>query len=426
MKEKIKWGCIQPLTGGMYIGAEKAFGYPASWIISYPGLSKFKMKKDKTIGSVGNEYNLLEWLKRNEKLPPYFLFNKKPTDGSLDTNVEIIKDDEWSTTDMPDFEGTDIVVSVPVCSGLSSATAGITDENRNARNCNMLFNAKYALSVIKPKVYVFENAPALFGNTNNATKVKNMLIDLANEYGYSLVLYKTDTKFHGIPQKRPRTFCLFIKYRGEDRGCPDMNRQHLEHLGVLEYLNQIPNDATQLDEICPIGYPNKLLFDWIKTKWPNYREEGPRNILDAFIKYKEYDSALEYLSGLDDPKKESAIKLVNRIYDCFEVKHKGIYMMNLGWPAKDVYEFPACMFKSTDGIMHPTEERLLSVREWLHMMGHPHDFEMLNGKGNMAKIGQNVPVNTAKFIVSEAIRIVENWDSIERPNSEVYYFDNTK
>ena len=34
MKEKIKWGCIQPLTGGMYIGAEKAFGHPASWIIS--------------------------------------------------------------------------------------------------------------------------------------------------------------------------------------------------------------------------------------------------------------------------------------------------------------------------------------------------------------------------------------------------------
>lgn len=60
------------------------------------------------------------------------------------------------------------------------------------------------------------------------------------------------------------------------------------------------------------------------------------------------------------------------------------------------------------------------------MMGHPHDFEMLNGKGNINKIGQNIPVNTAKFIVSEAIRIVENWDSIERPNPEVYHFDNTK
>lgn len=85
------------------------------------------------------------------------------------------------------------------------------------------------------------------------------------------------------------------------------------------------------------------------------------------------------------------------------------------------------MFKTIYSYMHPTEDRLLSVREWLHLMGHPEDFELYGEVGdNISRIGQNVPVNTAKYIVSEAVRFVNNWDTIERNNQEVYMFDNTK
>ena len=44
--KKIKWGCIQPLTGGMYIGAENAIGCKADWVLSYPGLSDIKLNQD--------------------------------------------------------------------------------------------------------------------------------------------------------------------------------------------------------------------------------------------------------------------------------------------------------------------------------------------------------------------------------------------
>lgn len=63
MNKKIKWGCIQPLTGGMYLGAENAIGHPADWIISYPGLTDIKKTKTGAISNVGNEYNLLMYLK---------------------------------------------------------------------------------------------------------------------------------------------------------------------------------------------------------------------------------------------------------------------------------------------------------------------------------------------------------------------------
>ena len=40
--KNIKWAAIQPLTGGMYLGAEEAFGYPAEWILTYNGLDEIK------------------------------------------------------------------------------------------------------------------------------------------------------------------------------------------------------------------------------------------------------------------------------------------------------------------------------------------------------------------------------------------------
>ena len=62
-KEKIKWAAIQPLTGGMYLGAEEAIGHPAEFILSFKGLTDVKYNKEGEMTSVANEYNLLDiWI----------------------------------------------------------------------------------------------------------------------------------------------------------------------------------------------------------------------------------------------------------------------------------------------------------------------------------------------------------------------------
>ena len=63
MSNKIKWCAIQPLTGGMYLGTEKAVGCKAEFILSYPGVGDPKI--DKESGDVlggGNEYHLMTLL----------------------------------------------------------------------------------------------------------------------------------------------------------------------------------------------------------------------------------------------------------------------------------------------------------------------------------------------------------------------------
>ena len=62
-------------------------------------------------------------------------------------------------------------------------------------------------------------------------------------------------------------------------------------------------------------------------------------------------------------------------------------------------------------MLHPTEDRICSIRENLALMGHPDDFEWLTGddRTHLPKIGQNVPVKTAKFIVEQCIKSLEKW-----------------
>lgn len=66
----IKWAALQPLTGGMYIGAKNVIGDDAQFIISYPGTNDITKDKDGNIKLAGNEYNILEWMKKNDCMVP--------------------------------------------------------------------------------------------------------------------------------------------------------------------------------------------------------------------------------------------------------------------------------------------------------------------------------------------------------------------
>ena len=63
----MKWACLQPLSGGFYFGAELAFGKPAEWIISFPGLDLDDSKK------CPNEFPVLSYLTKKQNENSYSL-----------------------------------------------------------------------------------------------------------------------------------------------------------------------------------------------------------------------------------------------------------------------------------------------------------------------------------------------------------------
>lgn len=109
--------------------------------------------------------------------------------------------------DKEDFKDVDIVIAVPVCSGLSLANTSKTRGADAAQNDNMYNITKFVLKDLSPKCFIFENAPALY--TKSGSKVADTLFQIAKKFRYSMSLMKTDTFLHGIPQHRHRTFCFF-------------------------------------------------------------------------------------------------------------------------------------------------------------------------------------------------------------------------
>ena len=157
----IKWISFQPLTGGMYLGTEEAIGHPAEFILTYKGLDTITIKKDGTIGSVGNEAYLKQYLTEHNRMPKYYQIDRPMFDLCItDLNPDIYLGEQKQT---PDYTDIDLVVGVPVCSGLSMVTSAKAD-TKNSRNCNMLWMTNYALNVIRPKIYCFENAPTIMGS----------------------------------------------------------------------------------------------------------------------------------------------------------------------------------------------------------------------------------------------------------------------
>ena len=92
-----------------------------------------------------------------------------------DMNPEILNHNLWTKNPdaQLDYSNMDLVVAVPVCAGLSTATNG-SQEAKQTRNCNMVWISKYALRVIKPNVYIFENAPTFMGTRGDYIRVESL------------------------------------------------------------------------------------------------------------------------------------------------------------------------------------------------------------------------------------------------------------
>ena len=411
----MKWIAIQPLTGGMYFGTENATGNSAECIISFKGLDQPVYNKQEELIDAKNEYNLLKYLDDHNRKPDYFLFENLQMFDSPElalTNSELV--DTSDNAVEPNFNDIDLVVAVPICSGLSTATQA-SKEKRATINNNMVLITNYALGKIRPKVYIFENAPGL--STGAGESTRKLLEDVAERFGYNVAYYKTNTSLHHNCQHRCRTFVYFFRQDFEKEGVPQINWED-EHISVVDYLNNVPKDAEDHIYI-PNNGMNDIIWDFVKHKFGNdwrtlckgkdlftpVLKQGLLDELDAYGKENASEYTYEKLHKFIEHVKDKVAQNKGFWLDCYKTL-KGD-------------ETPAIMYKSIPNIIHPLEDRALTIRECLALMGMPNDFRMAGRpECYFKKIGQNVPVRTAEFIVSQAKSIIENWKNI--PDMELY------
>lgn len=359
----IKHASIVPLIGGETLGQMAAFGTKPDYLLSYSPFANNDSHLVKHLGDV-----------------PYILLDqggKHP----------------WKV---------DIVNAVCPCAGLSSLSPSANSEA--SANDWMMITAKYVLEEMKPRVFWGENAPRFAGEMGKPIVAK--LRKIAKENGYTMSIYRTKSLLHGLPQVRERSFYFF--WQGDK--VPAFTHFDRPHTKIEDLLAKVNTSASQ-QEVTNKKIPSK--------DDPYYRYV--LEVVEGGITHKEFQSKLtksaDVMGWLESREhnyrqvkrffeKEGYTKLAAKM-DSIQDKLDagGNIMRRASYIPKDY--IGAFVGHLPTAMTHPTEDRYLTYRECMSIMGLPEDFELINPSRNLNHVCQNVPVGTATDMAMEIKAVLE-------------------
>lgn len=374
----ISHATIIPLIGGEVIGAEQALGTPPEYILSY---SPFE----------ANEKHLRNWYAQRGVDVPYVVVDQggKP------------------------LKPVDMVSTVCPCAGLSFLSMGYGDDN--AKNDWMRESAKFVLGEMKPKVFWGENSPNLAGHVGR--NVRGDLRKIAADNGYTMSLYVTKSLYHGIPQVRKRAFYFFWQsdrvpiFEWYDRGYT-----RIEDLltGVTSnfQMETINKNVPSQDDVY-YKYVLEEIHGGISHR-DFARDFGTSSVRDNdILSYIEY-SGHTYLQVRDWLKKNN----LGREKDFVKCEYRHEKLTSGGNVMRRGTIVPKNRIGAFVGhypmmLTHPVEDRYITYREGMSIMGLPSDYELLEPRKSVNHICQNVPVGTARDMTLEVMAVLEgkrDWD----------------
>jgi len=377
----MKWATMIPKIGGSALGCYQATSTLPLYHLSY---TPFKQ----------NDSQLARYW---PQVPFFYLDQAHKVDKPIPTSQ---------------FGEIDFVTAVCPCSGLSMLNTAQTGKagrgSDAAKNDWMLDSAVWVLENVKPKVLMGENAPALF--TATGEKVVSKLRDIAHKFGYSFSLLKTNTELHGLPQKRIRTFYFFWR----SPFAPLLSWKSTSPSPLVEYLKEIPANASMQDVFIHEGVASQRYRPYqyvLEREKLSHKEFSMKFRRGTVAKYLEKNSlmmdCIHWLRRYYPQEKFSSQSSTARTHiQVLEHMNRKLGMGLGYWDDSIKFmgeSFTAVIKKNLLFAIHPVEDRFFNVRELLHLMGMPHDFELDDVK-NINHVCQTVPVNTARDWAEEVVK----------------------
>lgn len=254
------------------------------------------------------------------------------------------------------LEQVDVVFATPPCQGMSTANYKKAD-NEQIRN-SLVVQAIKLISQIRPKIFIFENVRAFMKtictDTDGTDKPIGESIYNNLAEGYNIFHRVINFKDYGVPSSRPRTIVI-----GTSKELP-----HLSPLSLFPSRHKEITLREAIGDLPPLDYGQKDKEDYL-----HFARPFPMEQLDWIRNIKEgqsaFDQPIEFQPGHLD---EQGNKVVN----------KGAYMGNkyrrLTWD-----KVCSCIHTRNDVLssqdtIHPSDNRVLSIRELMRVMTIPEAF----------------------------------------------------
>ncbi len=250
----------------------------------------------------------------------------------------------------------DVVFATPPCQGMSTANYKKT-EDEQVRN-SLVVHAIKLISQIQPKIFIFENVRAFMKtictDTDGTDKpIKDSIYsNLADRYN---IFYRViNFKDYGVPSSRPRTIVIGTSKEYTNLSPLSLFPSRHKEIKLREAIGDLPSlEYGQKDATDYLHFAR--LFPKEQLEWIKYTKEGQSS----------FDQPIEYQPGHYD---DNGNKVVN----------KGAYMGNkyrrLVWD-----KVCSCIHTRNDVLssqdtIHPTDNRVLSIRELMRVMTIPNSF----------------------------------------------------
>lgn len=251
----------------------------------------------------------------------------------------------------------DVLFATPPCQGMSTANYKKTDDEQ-VRN-SLVVQVISIIQHIHPKIFVFENVRAFMKTICTDISGEDMTIEksiernLAQQYNieYKIINFKD----YGVPSSRPRT--IVIGTSKQLRNVAPFNLFPIRREEIT--LREAIGDLRSLN----FGEKDRQDFLHFARPFPEYQREWIHNLHEGE-------------TAFDNPEDTQPYKLDSKGN---RIPLKGAYMGNkyrrLFWDRPC-----ACIATRNDQLasqdtIHPTDDRVLSIRELMRLMTIPDTFK---------------------------------------------------
>ena len=283
-------------------------------------------------------------------------------------------------------DGIDVIIGGPPCQGFSMCGTRDIDDERN----KLFYEYARIVDITRPYLFIMENVKGLLSMKN---RLGNLIIDVIedvfNEIGYNIDYKVINSKYYGVPQSRERV--IIVGTRKDMKNKFEYPKKNTNVISVGEALEGL-TDISSVNGECTINnYSSNYVKSLVKSK-KIYNHEIP-------VHKKDVVNRMAYVphggNWRDIPEEHRVGGTHSNAYKRLDPKLPSVTIKHA--------------YKSM--IIHPWENRCLSVREVARLQSFNDDFIFKDSKTSQyQQLANAVPPNLSKALAISAKDFLDNID----------------